>query len=266
MTSDCLDVSVTLDNYKFNNKINRFDEKIKMDQQGYDWHEFRRNGIGSSDAPIVAGISPYSTRYKLWLTKTGRHKEEISHFGTERGHRLEPKARAWYEFKMGRKMDASTVINPEVPWLRASLDGMSEDGRKLLEIKCPGKKDHDIALAGGVPDKYYVQVQHQLLVTGAESVDYLSFDGETGVIVTVYPHEEYIAKLFEMEVLFWYNHILADRAPDLVKRDYKMIRGDKELRLLLETGQHDKVVSKYKGQMIRCGPFFIDSKGVRKVL
>jgi putative phage-type endonuclease len=61
-----------------------------------DWLEFRKGGIGSSDAPIIAGVSPYSTPYQLWEIKTRRKTEWIGNFATRRGHAVEPKARADY--------------------------------------------------------------------------------------------------------------------------------------------------------------------------
>ena len=38
-------------------------------QQSEEWLEFRRSRIGASDAPIIMGVSPWKTHYKLWVEK-----------------------------------------------------------------------------------------------------------------------------------------------------------------------------------------------------
>ena len=37
-----------------------------------EWLENRKNHIGASDAPVVMGVSPWDTPYKLWENKLGR--------------------------------------------------------------------------------------------------------------------------------------------------------------------------------------------------
>jgi len=44
-------------------------------QNSTDWHDWRRGGLGSSDAPVVMGNSPWMTPRKLWSIKTHRIDE-----------------------------------------------------------------------------------------------------------------------------------------------------------------------------------------------
>ena len=37
-----------------------------------DWLEWRKKGIGGSDASVVCGISRYKSPVELWLDKTGQ--------------------------------------------------------------------------------------------------------------------------------------------------------------------------------------------------
>lgn len=205
-----------------------------MDQRTQDWLHWRRGGIGSSDAPIIMGVSPWSTPFQLWQEKTGRVKREMSNFATERGNMLEPKARADYELRSGIEMPPILCQHKDYPFMRASMDGGNEQLRCGLEIKCPGKKDHEIALIEGrVPEKYMPQIQHQLMVTGFEWIDYFSFDGEKGVSIRVYPDMEYIARLTQKEIEFW-DFIRTDTAPPLSDDDYTMIRSVEFKRLAEE--------------------------------
>lgn len=197
-----------------------------------DWHAWRRQGIGASDAPIIMGVSPYSTPHKLWLVKTGRDKSSQSNWATRRGQEMEPAARAYYELMTGVDMPPTLLEHYEFPWLRASMDGWNNEHKIGLEIKCPGAKNHALALAGKVPDEYYPQLQHQLFVSGADYIDYFSFDGTKGVTVRVIADLEYILSYVSKARAFW-DLVEQDQPPELINRDYKTIRS-KDFRILLE--------------------------------
>jgi predicted phage-related endonuclease len=102
----------------------------------------------------------------------------------------------------------------------------------VLEIKCPGAADHSKALAGEVPEKYWPQLQHQLLVTGANKAHYYSFDGEKGVLIEVEPDKKYCAKLF-IEIKKFWDCVESDTPPALSKKDFKTVK-DSELEQLCE--------------------------------
>lgn len=194
-----------------------------------DWKLWRSKGIGASDAPVVMGVSPYKTAYELWEEKTGLvSSDSEGNWATRRGHELEPRARANYELEYMISMPIAFVEHREYPFIRASLDGYNEAASRILEIKCPGKADHDLALQGKVPEKYWPQVQHQLFATGAKVCHYYSFDGERGALVEVYPDLEYIEKLVEQEVAFW-RLVETQTPPKLSDRDYKKFDDPKVL-------------------------------------
>lgn len=174
-----------------------------LKQGSPDWHEWRRNGIGSSDAPVIMGVSPWKSIHELWREKVEGVALSHPNPAQQRGLDLEHTARLWYENVANEVMQPATHTHPQFDWMRASLDGVSFDGQRILEIKCPGKADHEIAMRGHLPEKYIPQVQHLLAVSGAHVCDYFSFDGKTGVIVSVAVDHEYIAKLIEAEAKFW---------------------------------------------------------------
>jgi putative phage-type endonuclease len=162
---------------------------VHIKQNTKEWEEWRSKGLGASDAPIVVGASPWTTRYELFLQKTRlAPKPLINQFqvaAMNRGHELEPKAREMYERISGYKFPATAIEHERMSYLRCSLDGFNSELNKLIEIKCPGKVDHAKAMQGIVPDKYYPQLQMQMLISEADKCDYISWDGVSDVLVII---------------------------------------------------------------------------------
>lgn len=179
------------------------------------------------------GVSPWCTPYQLWETKVGSYiRPEMANRAVERGNALEPRARRQYELDHNIEMSPQLVVHDKYTWLRASLDGFNPGKRRILEIKCPGREDHQLACLGEVPAKYWPQCQHQLLVTGAERVDYYSFDGERGAVVEVYPDFDYCRILFEQLRRFW-DLVVNRTSPPLSQGDIVRVR-DSNLKFLAE--------------------------------
>jgi len=187
-----------------------------------EWMEWRRQGIGSSDAAIIMGVSPYTTPFQLWEEKLGRKKSEGNTFILDKGHRLEPMARALIEFELSQDFPPKLIIHEEFPWLRASLDGMSESG-DIIEIKYMGKDEHE---ASRIPERYFPQVQHQMLISGVPMVYFCSFnpDAETKLkIIEVPRDDEYIKDYIQKAHDFWQS-VQNGIPPELSKKDSKKIR------------------------------------------
>lgn len=230
--------------------------------ESYDPYEFRKNGVMPSDASVIMGVSSNSTRNRVYRSKVGLPVEVTPSFALERREQYVGKAKAYYELFWGIETRPAAIINRQVPWLRCVVDGITDDGETVLMIKIASRKDHLLAEADVIPERYYPRAQHILLVTGAKRLDYLSFDGKKGVVVRVYPDENFLKSLLAEEALFWHKNVAAKVPPDRVKRDYKMIRGDVNLRCKLEQGDFKK--EDYDGEPFRCGPFYVDETGVRR--
>lgn len=232
--------------------------------EGKDWHEWRRQGIGASDAPAIMGVSPWTTPYQLWEIKTGLNKKtDEGNWATRHGNRMEPQARADYELRHNLDMPARLVEHAKIPWLRASLDGYSADGETVLEIKCPGAEDHAKAEAGIVPEKYIPQVQHQLMVTGAKRVHYYSFLDGQGALVEVLPDIEFCKKLFALEKAFW-DLVVKREPPELIARDYKKIRSIEASKLAEEWKVAKEVHDKSVDILERAKAAFLDAVEIEK--
>ena len=101
-------------------------------------------------------------------------------------------------------MFPGVFVHDTIDWMSASFDGITLEQDAICEIKCPGKKDHAIALKGKIPTKYIPQLQHQIYVSGLSLFSYYySFDGESGVVIEVKRDQEFIDKMVEKEFEFW---------------------------------------------------------------
>jgi putative phage-type endonuclease len=144
-----------------------------VEQNSPEWLEYRRGGVGSSDAPVIMGVSPYMTLRELWLDKKGRfERQKKSEFVLRLGQEFEIKARARFELETGIVVEPECVEHESEPWLRASLDACSIEERTFVEIKYMGEKNFDLVQDGQVLTHHFPQLQHQFMVTGFESAYY----------------------------------------------------------------------------------------------
>jgi putative phage-type endonuclease len=213
-----------MSNYKGN--------RVELTQGSQEWLTWRNDGIGGSEAAALAGSSPYIDAYELWQRKLGKLPDIVPNEAMIRGHKLEPEARELFELENGLSMPAGCFIHPEYDFVRASLDGISADENIILEIKCPGLTTHREALAGKIKPYYFTQMQHQMLVTGAELCYYFSYtdlpDIQSHILIEVPRDEEYIQRLLQREQDFW-PYVLNKVEPDMSRfaaKDAGSLNGD----------------------------------------
>lgn len=149
---------------------------IKLEQGSPEWLAWRQSGIGSSDIPIIIGVSPWTKPDKLLEEKVSGKPARKSNGAMRRGHDLEPIARAIYEDLMGFKLEAVCAEDDEYPWAKVSLDGWNAALRVSVEIKAPNKDDHALALEGKIPEKYTPQCDWQIGISGACVHHYVSYN------------------------------------------------------------------------------------------
>ncbi len=188
-----------------------------MEQRDKEWHELRKTKIGASDASSVLGVSKWKTAYELWEEKMGNGiKQPFTNVYMQRGIDLEPEALRAFENITGYLMSPEVLISPLNEFMMCSLDGLEIDSKAAVEIKAPGKKDHECALDGQVPEKYIPQLQHQISVTGLEMIYYFSYNpdhAQSNKILQVYRDQDYIDKMIEKEAHFYYEHMLKKIPP-----------------------------------------------------
>lgn len=145
-------------------------EEVKLEQGTPAWHQWRDSGIGSSDASALLGM------FGGIRKKKANAKKPFDNWAMARGRALEPHARVAFIERTGVWVRPSCWQHSKLPFLRASLDGISDCNKLMIEIKCGGMKLHTGALNGEVPKHYNIQMQHQMLVLGHKTMLFWSYN------------------------------------------------------------------------------------------
>lgn len=174
-----------------------------MQQNTTEWLQLRKSKIGASDAAVVMGVSPWCTPYRLWAEKMGLQEPAPTNAAMARGIAMQDEAMKAFEQMTGLTMFPEVRFHVLYPFLMASLDGIDLEGNNIVEIKCPGKSAHTMALEGKIPSHYYPQLQHQMEVCGLDSMYYFSYDGFEGVCLQVKKDEQYVSQMLAKEIQFW---------------------------------------------------------------
>ena len=154
-------------------------ELLQIEHNSPEWLSFRRTGIGGSDAAAILGKSHFKTNVKVWEEKTGliepddiSDKEQVKYGKAVEDLLLQMFALDNPEYEV--------TSNKKIVYRRgfmfASLDGelvekatgelgiyegKTAEIHKKIELEKWNKR---------VPDYYYVQILHYLIVTGRSFV------------------------------------------------------------------------------------------------
>ena len=177
---------------------------VDLSQGTPEWLEWRNDGIGASDAPIIMGENPWKSAAELLEVKCGRARESDRNAAVARGIELEPEARRVYISRTGTLVQPACLQSGSYDWLRASVDGLSYRADAVVEIKCGESVYRKTRQYGRVPDYYYGQLQHILAVTGLPSIDFFCYlPGFSELLVPVARDDNYIGQLLNTEFQFW---------------------------------------------------------------
>lgn len=175
-----------------------------------EWLSVRGQGIGSSDAAVAVGISPYKSPLELWLQKTERQAapDLASNDAVFWGTTLEHIIANVYAHRTGTKVRRLNAVlqHPEYAFMLANLDRVVQhptDGNGILEVKTAGVNSAKF-WDDGVPDSYQCQVLHQLAVTGKPWCDVaVLIGGQDFRIYRIVPDLDKMADLIKREAQFW---------------------------------------------------------------
>lgn len=170
-----------------------------------EWLALRTQGIGSSDAPVIAGER--GSVVELWAEKSGLVERSVPDESLaelfEWGHRLEPVVADWYADHTGRQLRRANrmLVHPQVSWAFASLDRIVVGEKRIVEIKTTRR---GWEASEPVPGHVQAQVQHQMWVTGYEVADVAVLTGGSSPKVYEIPRDDaFIADLVFLETEFW---------------------------------------------------------------
>lgn len=201
-----------------------------------EWLENRKKGIGGSDCSVILGMNRFKTNVCLWEEKTGiREPKKIDTDKTKYGHNAEESIRQLFmldypEYELFHD-EFMTLQNKEYDFLLASLDGEltdKETGQKgILEIKTTEIMNKQMLEEWNrqIPNNYYMQCLHYLLVTGYEFVWLrakikFSWDKNKQEIRDYYFTREEVIEdinfLKEKEIYFWKENVEKKKRPGLI--------------------------------------------------
>lgn len=193
---------------------------INLKQNTPEWLEWRKDKIGASDTAVILGISKWCTPWQLYMRKLGLIPEQIDNEAMARGRTNESEALAAFNAKYDCNCVPVVMVHDEYPWMIASLDGWDAEKRIAVEIKCPGKEDHETtSVFCEVPEHYYPQLLHQIEVVDIQCIYYWSWKNNAGACARKFSNEAYIKDMIEKELDF-VRRLKDLNPPELCDRDY----------------------------------------------
>ena len=185
-----------------------------------DWHAFRFDHHGASEAAAMLGLSKKVTRSELVRMKATGLAKEFSDWVQENildyGHEVEALARPLAERIIGDDLYPAT--------LSLGRESASCDGLNMAETIGFEHKQWNAELAASVradvlPEEHQPQVQQQLLVTGAEKWLFMASDGTENNMVWmwVYPDTAWFSRIvagweqFDIDVINYTQVDIAEK-------------------------------------------------------
>lgn len=183
------------------------------------WESMRNIGIGGSDASTIAGINRWKSPYQLWLEKTGQvEPEDISdneyvYWGTV----LEQLVADRFCELTGKKVRKCGMMQSLThEFMLANVDRLVVGENAGLECKTANGFKTKEWEGDNVPDGYYLQCQHYMVVTGCEKWYIACLIGGNHFVWKEIPrNEEDIAALIEAEKAFWEDNVKGGIMPDV---------------------------------------------------
>lgn len=211
-------------------------ETLSIPYDTHEWLEFRRCGLGGSDASAAIGRSPYKSNVELWEEKTGRRtapdisdKPRVKYGKEAEEHLTALFALDYPEYEV---IDTKNTIYKR-GFCFASLDGelveRATGRRGFLEDKTAEINSIQAAekwRGNSIPETYYIQVLHYFLTTGfsfcklkARLIDSDRYgEKEIREIHRHYEREEVfddIKYLYQEEKKFW-EYVKANKRPPAI--------------------------------------------------
>ncbi|MEW5248886.1 YqaJ viral recombinase family protein [Microbulbifer sp. 2201CG32-9] len=152
---------------------------LNLTQGSVEWHAARVNYFTASEAPAMMGESKYKTRSQFIKEKATGLSEGITDAQYrlfQKGHEAEASIRSHIEHELGDELFPATGVSDCGTYL-ASFDGITMDESLIWEHKLYSVGLADSVRAGTLEPHYYWQLEHQLLVSGAEKAVFTTSDG-----------------------------------------------------------------------------------------
>lgn len=221
-------------------KIITFDDG----QNGSEWLEWRRNGVGASDIGVIMKSNPYKTVLQLWEEKNNFRGEEPLNPAMAHGIKNESKAREWLNKNEQLNLQPICIEDQEHSFFRASLDGYDSDKKVLCEIKCPVNDEVlDKARNNQSLPKYWIdQIQWQIMLCKPVRAFVAIWDYRYDSCVTIeaFAQMEVQERMRDAAREFW-RMVQMGITPKPDAKDYISIEDEQLAKILQEYKDHTDV-------------------------
>lgn len=181
------------------------------------WLEYRRTGLGGSDAAAVLGLNPYKSKIELWADKTGRISNVEDNIAMRVGRELEDCVARCFCEETGKKVRRRNAIfqHDYHDFITANVDREIVGENAGLECKTTSPLAKSDFENGEIPLYYYCQCVHYMNVMGYDRM-YLAVlvIGKKLYWFTIERNEEECESLLSAEIAFWNDFIKPDVRPD----------------------------------------------------
>ena len=177
-----------------------------------EWLKKRHESIGASDAGCLMGVNPWKSNVDLYLEKVNPTLNNETNMAMRLGTKMEPIIKELLAEDHGFKIrnDNKIRIHPKHKFITTNLDGVVIGEKVPIEYKTTANWD------GEISDQYFMQLQHQMMVTDAPYCYFavLSLGYNKQLVVEKYErHNEIIEELLEKECKFWEENVLKQVMP-----------------------------------------------------
>ncbi len=182
--------------------------------------ERRKSFVTATDVPAILGISKFKSVLDVYLEKTAPMDSWNGNAATEAGNMLEPTILKWAAERLGVQILDGGWREHDGGILACTLDGITMHGEPV-EAKSHGivgpTRWNEWGPDGSdeIPDTYAIQVQTQLLVTGASRGYVPALIGGRGfVMYEIEKHDIIHEMILRVVNNFWNNHVVPRIPPD----------------------------------------------------
>lgn len=182
-----------------------------------EWLEWRKKGIGGSDAGAICGMNKYRSPIAVYLDKTADEVvEKPMNEAMRLGHDFEDYVKTRWMEETGKKAVRENYMlqHDDYPWMLADIDRRVVGENAGLECKtcspyAAGKWEND-----GIPQEYVIQCLHYMAVTGADRWYLACLIYQQGMQYRVIERDEdAINALIQVEKDFWLNKVMKHQMP-----------------------------------------------------
>lgn len=176
------------------------------------WLSYRPKSMGASDAGAILGLNPWKSAVDVWLEKTGQAEPIADNWNMKIGRDMEPLIRGYIFEQEGLRIRQDNFIryDKKDPLFSTNLDGVVIGEKVPVEIKTTTMDREDI------PDYYFAQAQHQLMVMNKPYLYFatLNLGYNKNLTVNRFDRNDVFIKKMRAEMKkFWVENVIAKIPP-----------------------------------------------------